>query len=134
MFARVDCSPSISILSGDAGVLGSFVANKHTSAKSTLGSRRLFHWVTQSFPLDHPKFCLGHPSALEVPRSVETVANSQVALHSSFVPANRVAYKTDVTSPSAWSGHSRLYPGSQNDSASPISYAASYTKVKRKMA
>jgi len=29
---------------------------------STLGSRRVFHWVTQGFPLDDPGFCLRDPT------------------------------------------------------------------------
>jgi len=46
--------------SGDSdgvGPLNSLFCCKHNSSRiSTLGSPRLFHWVTPSFPLDHPSF------------------------------------------------------------------------------
>src|SRR5258708_29490010 len=34
---------------------------QNTSSISTLGSPNLFHWVTQSFPLGHPRFSTGSP-------------------------------------------------------------------------
>lgn len=46
---------------GSAPIFTSFAATKAAYPISTLGSPNLFHWVTPSFPLGHPKFCLGHP-------------------------------------------------------------------------
>src|SRR5690242_817611 len=56
---NADCCFSV----GQAGFFD--LCCKHsTSSVSTLGSRRDFHWVTQSFPLGDPTFCLGHARVL----------------------------------------------------------------------
>src|SRR5690242_4560610 len=52
------------IYKGAAGYFCPFVANKPTYPISTLASPNLFHWVTQSFPLGHARFSLGHPRVI----------------------------------------------------------------------
>src|SRR5258708_29867962 len=37
-----------------------------TSPVSTLGSANVFHWVTQTFPLGHPRFFVGSPKGLRI--------------------------------------------------------------------
>src|SRR5690349_11758470 len=61
VFAFTADGPDIMTFRGRPGFCR-FVANKHTSRFSTLGSPRVFHWVTQGFPLGHPRKTLRLPS------------------------------------------------------------------------
>ena len=54
---------------GAAGYFCVFVANKRTSAISTLASPRVFHWATQGFPLGHPTISLDDPSVWDPQRA-----------------------------------------------------------------
>src|SRR5258707_12053587 len=48
-----------------------FCCKQRSWAISTLGSPNVFHWVTQRFPLGHPRFPTGSPKGLDPSRSLK---------------------------------------------------------------
>src|SRR5258708_39490587 len=43
-----------------------FYCKQRSWAISTFGSPNVFHWVTQRFPLGHPRFSTGSPKSLRI--------------------------------------------------------------------
>src|SRR6185437_12837842 len=61
LFPKPQSLQIVLIFASTRQVWKAFAANTHTCSKSILGSRRVFHWVTQSFPQGDPIIFLDHP-------------------------------------------------------------------------
>src|SRR6185312_5814635 len=61
LFPKPQSLQIVLIFASTRQVWKAFAANTHTCSQSILGSRRVFHWVTQSFPQGDPIIFLDHP-------------------------------------------------------------------------